>query len=228
VVLAAAEGNSSRRGAALETLCLGYWEPLYAYLRRSGHPVHDAEDLTQGFFEHLLSQDWLAGVSPAKGKFRSFLLASLKHYLCNEHDRANAAKRGGGQRAVPLDTSAAETHLIQDSAPARSPESQFDRQWALTVLKRAGDRLRQELETADKAAHFKQLGVFLSREGKGDEYQAIGAVLHLSPGAVAVAVHRLRQRWRDQVRREIADTVGDARELEDERRYLLELLVAEV
>lgn len=209
---------------ALEALCQTYWEPLYAHLRRLDHSPPDAEDLTQGFFAHLLSNNGLAGVCPAKGRVRSFLLTALKHFLLNERVRAQAAKRGGRCEMVPVDPDLAERRYALESPAPCTAECLFDRRWAMTMLQHAHARLRREYETTGKAAHFAELSVFLTREGKAEEYEA-AARLQTTAGAVPVAVHRLRKSYRDHIRAEVAQTVSTAAELEEEMRYLLEVLV---
>jgi RNA polymerase sigma factor (sigma-70 family) len=224
VVLAAAERDSERRARALETLCRAYWEPLYGYIRRSGCSFHDAQDLTQAFFAHLLDGQRLAGLSPAKGKFRSFLLASLKNFLVDAHDHATAAKRGGGREPLLLDFETAENRQAHDLAAASGTDHAFDRRWALIVLNSALARLRGEFGQAGKARQFEELSPFLSTEGTAEAYAAAAGRLTMTTGAVSVAVHRLRQRYRELIRAEIAHTVSGPSEVEEEMRYLLELL----
>jgi RNA polymerase sigma-70 factor (ECF subfamily) len=223
IVLAAGQGDGARRAAALDKLCRVYWEPLYAFVRRSGCPEHDAQDLTQSFFAHLLSGNHLQNVAPDRGKFRSYLLAALKNFRADQHDRACAAKRGGGQTPVPLDAELAESHYAQDST-GRTAESLFDRRWALTVLHQALARLREEFVRAGKEKQFAELSAFLSHEGSADDYAAVAGRLQMSPGAVPVAVHRLRLRYREAIRTEVAHTVSSPAEVDQEMRYLLELL----
>ncbi len=223
VVLAAGQADAQRREAALETLCRTYWEPLYTYLRRRGYQPPDAQDLTQSFFAHLLSRNALCGLNPAKGKFRSFLLASLRNFLADSHDWAAAAKRGGDRPALSFDSRLIEAQLQQESSPNLSAEHLFDRRWALTLLDHAFLRLKEELSAAGKALQFGEWSAFLSREGRAEEYEAIGSRLGMKSGAVAVAVHRLRLRYRELIRDEIAHTVSHPAEVDEEMRYLLEL-----
>jgi DNA-directed RNA polymerase specialized sigma24 family protein len=224
VVLAAGQAGSPGQGAALDALCRAYWEPIYAYLRRLGQSPHDAQDVTQGFLLHLLQNDGLQNLRPEGGKFRSFLLAALKNYLADVRDRAQAIKRGGGQALLSLDHEAAESHFALEAATAPAPEHLFDRRWAATMMNRAFGRLQEEFVTTGKAAQFQEWSVFLGAEGSAGEYDAAAGRLGLTRGAVTVAVHRLRQRYRDLVRAEIAQTVTSRAELEDEMRYLLEVV----
>ena len=223
VVLSARE-SSPKAAAALEALCRTYWPPLYTYIRRRGHDLHDAQDLTQAFIAHLLAQDFLGDVSRDKGKFRSFLLASLNNFLVNEHERASAQKRGGGLAFVPLDANDAEEWLSAEPAATETAEDVFDRHWALTLLERAFARARGEFETAGKLAQFECLKSFLEGDVSHGDYNVAARELHLSAGAVAVAVHRLRQRYREILRREIAETVGKPEQVEEELRDLRAIL----
>jgi RNA polymerase sigma factor (sigma-70 family) len=223
-VMAAGQGESQRRNEALETLCRTYWEPLYAFVRRMGREAPEAQDITQSFFEHLLSGSRLQQVSPDKGKFRSFLLASLKNFLADQHDRAIAAKRGSGQAAVPLDTELAESHRAQDPGPDSTAEHIFDRRWALVILSQALARLRGEFAKAGKEQQFVELSVFLSAEGTAEDYAAVARRLQLTNAAVPVAVHRLRLRYREAIRAGVANTVSSPAEVDGEMRYLLEVL----
>jgi RNA polymerase sigma-70 factor (ECF subfamily) len=224
VVLAAGHADPARRQAALEILCRTYWEPLYVCLRGLGQDAEDAKDLTQAFLAHLLAADPFAKLSPDQGKFRSFLLKALKNFVADEHARATAAKRGGGQKPLPLDEESAERHYLQAVGVTRTPEAIFDRHWALTVLDRAFQALQQEFMAAGKAAQFAELSAFLSTEGGSEEYGAAAEKLELTVGAGAVAVHRMRRRYRECIRCEIAQTVHSAREVDEEMRYLLEVL----
>ena len=224
VVLAAGRGDSERRAAALETLCRTYWEPLFAYLRFLGHSVHDAQDLTQAFLLHLMAGDSFAAVNPERGKFRSFLLKSLKNFVGDERDRTLAARRGGGQQIVSLDAELAERHFRDAAADAVNADALFDRRWAMGVINRAFARLQQEFMSEGKSAHMVELGTFLAGDGDGVQYRAAGKRLNISPAAVAVAVHRLRQQYRECIRAEIAQTVTTSAEAEEEMRYLLEVL----
>jgi RNA polymerase sigma-70 factor (ECF subfamily) len=224
VVLLAGEEPSTQAAEALEKLCLTYWYPLYAYTRRLGYDPPDAQDLTQGFFARLLEKGALQSVERRKGKFRSFLLASLNHFLANERDRARAAKRGGGQIPVPLDADQAEDRYRQEPHSDLTPERIFERQWALAVLARALDRLGDEFSGTGRAQHFALLKSFLTSETTDGAYAAAAAQLNVSSGYVAVTVHRMRQRYRELVRAEVADTVASPGEIDDEMRSLFAAL----
>ena len=224
VVLAAGQVTSPEAEAALENLCRAYWYPLYAYVRRQGHSPHDAQDLTQGFFARLLEKNWVGVADREKGKFRSFLLSVLNHYLGDERDRANAAKRGGGMVLLYLDEQTAENLLYQEPASHLSPEREFEKRWAAALLQAAMTRLRGEFETAGKGQTFDQLKPFLEGDASSGDYAAIAAGLGMSANAIAVSVHRLRQRYRELVRLEVANTVASPNEVEDEMRYLFSVL----
>jgi RNA polymerase sigma-70 factor (ECF subfamily) len=219
----AAGGASSRAGEAMGELCGMYWYPLYAYLRRRGYETHEAEDLTQEFFARLLAQHFPAGVDRRKGKFRSFLLGALKHFLADQRDRDRAQKRGGGRTILSLDRLDAEARYRQEPARDLTPEKMFEKQWALSVLEQVLSRLQAELVAEGKAALFEALKDVLTGAGTSG-YAAIGARLGMSEGAVKVAAHRLRRRYRALLRQEIVQTVAGPEEVEDEIRYLLTCL----
>jgi RNA polymerase sigma-70 factor (ECF subfamily) len=224
VVLAAARGEgSSRPDEAMTELCRTYWYPLYAFLRRRGHQAHEAEDLTQEFFARLLGPHFLANVDRQKGKFRSFLLASLGHFLSDQRDRARAQKRGGGRAVISLDSLDAETRYGLEPAQDITPERMFEKQWALSVLEKVLSRLRAELAGEGKAALFEALKETLTG-GRSSRYAALGAKLGMTEAAVKMAAHRLRRRYRALFREEIAQTVAGPEEIDDEIRYLLSCL----
>jgi RNA polymerase sigma-70 factor (ECF subfamily) len=206
---------------ALERLCRVYWPPLYAYVRRLGESPYDAQDLTQQFFARFLDKDYLAAVDQAKGRFRSFMLAALKHFLSNERDKQRAQKRGGGCSFVPIDFHNAESHCGFEPAENLTPEVIFQRRWASALLGEALARLRSEYAAASKEVlyeHLKQTQM----EGRGGiAYAELAARLGMSQTAVKMAVHRLRQRYREAIRSEIASTVADPSEIEDELREVL-------
>ena len=220
VVLAAA-GDAED---ALATLCRAYWYPLYAFLRRQGLNTHDAEDVTQGFFAHIVETDALAQVDRAKGRFRTFLLASLKHFLADERDRAKAQKRGGGRAVISLDACEAEERYALEPRDELSPDKLFDRRWAIAVIERALARLDAEYSATGKGALFSALKPLLTAPGSARPYAEIGAEFGMNEGAVKVAVHRLRQRYGAALRAEIAETVGSADEVDEELRHLLDAL----
>ncbi len=204
-------------------LCRIYWYPLYAFIRHRGHPAHDAEDLTQEFFARLLDKHFLAAADREKGRFRTFLLMAVKRFLANEYDHAQAKKRGGGQRAVPLEGIEPEARYHQEPADNLTPERLFEQQWALTLLDQVLARLQAEMTAAGKAALFETLKGHLA--GSRDEsYAATAARLGMSDGAVKVAVYRLRRRYRELLQEEIAHTVAGPEEVEDEIRYLFTCL----
>lgn len=223
-VLTAGRSDSTHAQAALEQLCRAYWHPLYAFVRRQGHDEHDAQDLTQEFFVRLLEKHYLGEVEREKGRFRSFLLAAMKHFLANEWHRANAQKRGGGQKFVPLDAEDAETRYGVDPAHLESPDRLFERRWALTLLDLVLARLRAEHEAAGKAELFDALKGCLTGDRAELPYAELGSKLGLSEGAVKVAVHRLRQRYRGLLRAEVAHTVASEQDVEDELRHLFHAL----
>jgi RNA polymerase sigma factor (sigma-70 family) len=220
MVLRAGQGGSTDSAAALETLCRTYWYPLYVYVRRQGYSPEDAEDFTQEFFARLLRLNSLEVVAPHRGKFRTFLLVSLNHYLSDARDTARAAKRGSGQTGLSLDDESAEQRSRLEPAADASPEVLFDRRWVLALLEQALTRLRREYANAGKAAQFESLKDFLQNPTDDGDYDRVAGALGLNPGAVAVAVHRLRQRYRDLVRAEIAQTVSSPKEMQEELRHL--------
>ena len=222
VIVAASQPGSAAQDEALAALCRTYWLPVYAYIRRRGHKPEDAQDLTQEFFARLLAKEWLVGIEPRVSRFRSFLLTAVARFLANEYDRAIAAKRGGGGLALNLEQA---EFLCRDQwASPDSPERAYDRRWALAVLDQALIRLRQETAASGKGRQFERLSAFLSREAETGEYAAIGSELGISGGAVGVAVHRLRQRYRECVRDEIASTLSDPSLVDEEMRHLLAAL----
>lgn len=221
MVLAAGDwraGTASRR--AMGELARMYWFPLYAYLRRKGSTPADAEDLVQGFFARLLEKDALASVDRSKGKFRSFLLASLKNFMANEWDKSQAAKRGGGRHILALDAMDAEARYAAEPADELTPDRVFERRWALAVLEEVLLRLRNEYVGRGQGQLFAALEHLLTG-GEGATYGRLGAQLDMSEGAVKVAGHRLRRRYRELLREEIAQTVSDAALVDEEIRQLL-------
>jgi RNA polymerase sigma-70 factor (ECF subfamily) len=220
VVLAAGESNSQQAGLALEELCRTYWYPLYVYVRRQTPTREDAEDLTQAFFARFLEKNYLADVNSERGRFRAFLLAALKHFLANEWDRANRQKRGGGLATVPLDWQNADTRFQIDPPDHLSPDKLYDRAWAVTVLERVLARLRAESVADGKVELFDRLKPFLM-VGKGAiPYAQVAESSKLTEGAVRVAVHRLRGRYRELLRDEVRQTISDPAQVEEEMRAL--------
>jgi len=224
VVLAARQGEPSQSRKALEELCRAYWDPLYSYVRRRGYSHEDAKDLTQEFFLRLSAPDFLASVSSDKGKFRSFLLASLNHFLANEWHRATAQKRGGHAHHFSLDAEMGEIRYVEEPASVEAPELYFDKRWALTILERALAALRREFSGSGKSAQFEALKPYLIDASSKPDYGHAAAQLQMKPDSVAVAVHRLRKRYRESVRAEVAETVQSPAELEGEMNYLLSVL----
>jgi len=221
VVRAAGGCNSQQRTQALEHLCQTYWQPLYAYVRRRGSSPADAQDLTQEFLAQLLGGGALAGVAPEKGRFRAFLLAAVKHFLANAHDRRMAAKRGGDAVHLSLDAEEAEIRYQRAATAALQPDRLFDRQWALTVLDLALERLRADYDTTEKLRLFEGLKGVLTADADALGYAALGQKLCMSEGAVKVAVHRLRKRYRETLKAEIADTVESPALVEEELQSLM-------
>lgn len=220
VVNAAGDVRSPQSAAALEKLCRTYWPPLYAFIRRQGHTEEDAQDLTQEFFARLLERNEFESVDPRKGKFRTFLLAALTHFLSNQRDRERAAKRGGGQKIISLDEIKSEQLRHLEPASELSPDKLFDARWAMTVLEQALSELRRELAADGKASHFDELKGFLTADPGGGDYSNAATRLAATPQTVAVTVFRLRQRYRELVRAEVAHTVCSPLEVDEEMRHL--------
>jgi RNA polymerase sigma factor (sigma-70 family) len=221
-VVLAAGANLSTDGArqALTTLCETYWYPLYGFLRSRGYSAEDAQDLTQAFFVRMLEKETIGQADPARGRFRSFLLTALKNFAANEHDREIAKKRGGGVTIVSLEFENAEGRFQLEPPSEETPESIFDRRWALTLLDRVMLRLKAELVRGGKQAQFDGLKTYLTGDQPQLSYAETASELGISEGATKVAVHRLRRHFRDLVRDEIAQTVSSSEEVEDELRHL--------
>ncbi len=216
-----ARGDEAEARTALAELCRRYWYPLYAFVRREGKTPHDAQDLTQEFFVRLIGKDWLAEVGPERGRFRSWLLASMRHFLANDWHHQHAQKRGGGAAVVSLDETDAEGRYLHEPAAPLSAEQLFDRRWALTLLDAVVACLRDEMSAAGKAAQFEILKGTLTG-GKVEKDAA--ERLHMSDGALRVAAHRLRERYRELLRAAVADTVDDPADVEAEMRQLFSAL----
>ena len=219
VVLAAGQSSSPAAQAALEQLCRRYWYPLYAYVRRRGYSPEDAQDLTQSFFERLLERDLLADLRPVGARFRSFLLHALKNHLASEWTRAHAGKRGGS--ILSLDDLSPEARYAQEATNAESPDAAFERRWASTVLQQALDRLRQEHVAAGKEPLFDLLADGLTGATPSQPYAELAIKLGMTEAAVKMAVHRLRKRYGELLRLEVAQTVVTPAEIDQELRHLL-------
>ncbi len=220
VVLAAGRRHTPQSDHALEELCRTYWFPLYAYVRRRGHNKQDAEDSVQAFFARFLAKNYLAGLSAERGRFRAFLLASLKHFLINEWKKSQRLKRGGGEKNLSLDWQTADTKFQVAATNEPSPDKAFDREWALALLAKVIERLQKECEADGKAKLFEQLKTFLMA-GKGESAQSETAkTLGMEEGAVRVAIHRLRKRYRQLLRDEISQTLTDPAQVDEEMRAL--------
>jgi DNA-directed RNA polymerase specialized sigma24 family protein len=227
LVLAAGRRHSPDCAAALETICRAYWHPLYAYARRCGHPPHNAQDLTQAFFAQLLDKRWLETADRAKGRLRTFLIVALKSFMSKEWRRESAQKRGGGQAHVPMDTEFAESRYAVDASAKQDPDEIFDREWALTILELTLKRLQAEFAAAGRAGDFDLLKDCLMAEHGAIDYSAIAQQLGGNAGAARVAVHRLRRRFREIYREEIANTLPDGADLDGELRHLAAALALE-
>lgn len=210
--------------AALDRLCKTYWYPLYAYVRRRGYSVEDAQDLTQDFFTRLLGRHWLADADRSKGRFRTFLLTAMERFLANEWDKARALKRGGGRSSVPLQLDTAEMRYGVEPADVHTPEQAFEYRWALTLLDEVVRQLGTEFQLRGQAKLFNTLKPCLVGDRSRQPYAQLASTLGMEEGAIKVAVHRLRQRYRELLRAEIANTVAAPGEAEAEMRHLFQVL----
>jgi len=224
VVLDAGQSDPPSAAAALEKLCRTYWYPLYAYVRRRGYSPEDAQDLTQDFFAQLLRKNYPGQADQAKGKFRSFLLLRLNHFLADEFDRASTQKRGGGQVLISLDEESGEERYRLEPADELSPERLFERRWAQTILEQALARLREEFVAQGKAGVYEVLKAFEPGGQNTLSYAEAAARLKASESAIKSMVHRMRRRHRELVREEIAQTVSTAAEVDEELRHLMAVL----
>ena len=226
VVLSAGQADSSQASESLEKLCRAYWPPLYSYIRRHGHDPEEAKDLTQAFFAKLLQKNFWSRADPQKGRFRSFLLTALRHFLADERDRGRTAKRGGGLAFISLDEHASEERFIEGQAGNLSAEQQYDRQWAVTVLQQARAKLREECIASGKAGLYDRVSLV---EGQGEgavPHAVIAQELGMSVSAVKSAISRLKARYGELVREEVAHTVSSPAEIPDEIRHLLAVIGA--
>jgi RNA polymerase sigma factor (sigma-70 family) len=223
-VLAAGQNASEEADEALAQLCHGYWYPIYVFLRRTGNTHHDAEDLTQAFFERVLQKEYLRAVDRTKGKFRSFLLAMLRHFLANHRRDARTLKRGGRVNFVHIDDESVRESDLRASASESTPEQSFERQWAVTLLQNVIARLKEEHESAGKATLFDAAKIFLTGDKASASYADVAARLHTTESALKMAVSRMRRRYGELLRAEIARTVATPEEAEDEMRALFAAL----
>ena len=224
LVLSAAEHPKPDAEAALATLCERYWYPLYAFVRRAGHDPDEARDLTQAFFARVIEKQFLRAARPERGRFRTFLLACLKHFLANEWDRVRSLKRGCGSHPLSLDDLGEERYQ-REPADFETPERLFERQWALTVLRRALEALERDVDGEPVARRlFTRVRPLLAGDGMDEPYRRIAEDLRMSAGAVKTGVHRLRSRFRELLHDEIAHTLADRVDVESEIRFLLDAL----
>jgi RNA polymerase sigma factor (sigma-70 family) len=224
VIQSAKQEDTTEAAAALERLCAVYWRPLYAFVRRRGHSPHDAQDLTQEFFARLLAKDFLQSVDRSKGKFRSFLLAAMEHFLAKDWNRANAQKRGGGLTFVSADLDETENHYLQIPTSTLTPSQVFDQQCAMAILSQAVNRLREEFFADGKAELFEQTKVFLTGEKHAASYPELAAKLGTTVAALKMAVSRMRRRYLELLREEIAKTVSDRESVDEELRAIIAAL----
>ena len=224
VVLTAGNRELPEAADALEKLCRAYWYPLYAYVRRQGNSPEDAEDLTQQFFSRLLEKNYLAKADRDRGKFRTFLLGSMKNFLVNEWKRAARLKRGGGQSFVSFDLDIAEGRYAAEPLTETAPENTYEKQWANALIEQVFASLRQEYRAVEKGPLLEALKGFIWGEESSASYSEIGLKLNMAEGTVKVAVHRLRQRFRDVLRTEVAHTVSRPEEIDGELRHLIAVL----
>jgi RNA polymerase sigma-70 factor (ECF subfamily) len=201
-----------------------YWNPVFAFIRRSGYDRDEAQDLTQAFFALLLEKNFLEVADPQRGRFRSFLLTAVKRFLSNERDRAQALKRGGGEVPVSIDLLMAEASFDPTGSDTETPEDLFERRWALSLLEHAMSQLRSEFASAGRNEQFDKLAPFLTRDSDGARYEELAGQMAVSAGALRTLVHRMRRRYRDLVRAEIAETVATSDEVDDEIRFLMSVL----
>ena len=224
IVLSAGDPHSPHAATALEALCRAYWYPLYAYVRRRGYSTADAQDLTQEFFVQLLEHNWVAYADRHKGRFRSFLLVAMKRFLANEWDKANTLKRGGGVRLIPLQMDNAESRYAQEPADTATPEQAFEKQWALALLDSVLIQLRENYVQDGKAKLFDTLKPCLIGDRAQQPYAVLAVNLGMTEGAVKTAVCRLRERYREHLKVEIAHTVASPAEVDEELRHLFRVL----
>lgn len=224
VVLLAGDRARPQAAQALETLCRTYWYPLYAYVRRRGYGADDAQDLIQEFFARFLARDDLGAVDRRRGRFRSYLLGALHHFLSDEWDRRHRVKRGGQLRHVPFEVACGEGRYATEAVEEHTPDRLFERRWALALLDRVLRQLEQEYRASGRERLFARLSGFLTGEAEGDRYHQAALELEMTEGAVRVAVHRLRRHYGALFHQAVADTVEKPEEIPDEMRHLLKVL----
>lgn len=224
VVLAAGRNDTTRAHEALSHLCKTYWYPLYAYARRRGSSPPDAQDLTQAFFARLLEENWLIKADPQRGRFRSFLLSAMKHFMANEWNKAHAQKRGGGQTVISLHDTSAEGRYQLEPTEKATPESLFERSWALSLLENVLARLEEEYRNTGKEPLMNVIRPALTADRQAINYTEMAQTLGMAETAVRVAVHRLRQRYRQLIRAEVANTVASKEDIDAEMHHLFEVL----
>jgi RNA polymerase sigma factor (sigma-70 family) len=224
LVLSAADRSAAAAQEALARLCSIYWYPLFTFVRRRGYSADEAQDLTQGFFTRLIEKGDLGDADRSRGRFRTFLLTSCEHYLANERDRAHAVKRGGGVTPLPIDLAGAEERYQRALSHAETPERLFDRQWCLALLGSVLDDLRAEYSAAGKGRLFDRLATFLTMDDDAGSHDDAARDLGMTAGAVKVAVHRLRRRYRDALRGRVAQTLEREEDVDEELRHLLKTL----
>jgi RNA polymerase sigma-70 factor (ECF subfamily) len=220
-VLAAGQSSAPNAQAALERLCRTYWFPLYAFARRQGSSPEDAQDVTQDFFSRLIEKNYLAKADPDRGKFRTFLLGSLRNFLINEWKRAGRLKRGGDLEFLSIDVNAAEDRYAAEVSDEFNPDAEYETRWAVTLIEQVLATLRQEFNAAEKAQLFEELKGFIWGDKCKSSYAEIAGQLNLSEGTVKVTMHRLRQRFRELLRAEVAHTVARPEDVDGELRYLI-------
>jgi RNA polymerase sigma-70 factor (ECF subfamily) len=224
ILLQATEGSSTAARAALGRLCETYWPPVYAFIRSRGHSPQDAEDLTQSYFACFFEKDYVHDFRPEAGRFRTFLRASVGHFLANEWDRSRALKRGGRHVKLSLDTASAEERLRLEPVDRLTPETVYERQWAAALLARCLGRLREEQSAAGGEGRFERLKGLLSSDGPAADYSTVARELGLTESTIRVAVHRLRRRFGEILREEIAETLADPSEVDAEIRWMIDRL----
>ena len=227
MVLKAGQSDTTQARDALAKLCQTYWYPLYAYVRRRGHSVHDAQDLTQAFFARLLERHWVSDAKQERGRFRTFLLTAMSRFLSDEWDKLRAEKRGGGVPLLPLQLDTGETRYGNEPADNSTPEQYFERRWALTLLDTVLHRLRGEYEHEGKGSLFTTLQSTLVGDRESQPYAKLADSLGMQEGAVKVAVHRLRKRYRQLLREEIAETMAESEDIDEELRHLFAVLTGQ-